>query len=62
MRSSAVQVGDVLIVDSDTHTVEEISLSTTVMRRWARMPCQSPTMTTRRLRHCSPSVDAAPQE
>eukprot|EP00891_Asterochloris_glomerata_P004863 jgi/Astpho2/4863/Aster-05797 len=26
-------VGDVLIVDSDTHTVEEISLSTTVMRR-----------------------------
>ena len=45
MRLSAVQVGDVLIVDSDTHTVEEISLSTTVMRRWARMLCQSSIMT-----------------
>ena len=37
-----MQVGDVLIVDSDTHTVEEISLSTTVMRRWARVLLQRP--------------------
>ena len=40
-----MQVGDVLIVDSDTHTVEEISLSTTVMRRWAKVLCQSLAMT-----------------